>query len=55
VFKEEFKSNASLPRGNLPESGREVGENLIAETSACPFITGMPCKNKGRISKLTSG
>jgi hypothetical protein len=28
--------NASLSRGNLPESGRDVGENLIAETLACP-------------------
>jgi hypothetical protein len=28
--------NASLSCGGLPESGRDVGENLIAETSARP-------------------
>jgi hypothetical protein len=34
--KNHHESNASLSRGNLSESGRDVGENLIAETLACP-------------------
>jgi len=29
-------SNASLCCGNLPRSGGDAGENLIAATSACP-------------------
>ena len=28
--------------GAPPESGRDVGENLIAETSACPFTIRIP-------------
>ncbi len=36
-------------------SGRDVGENLIAETSACPLTTRVPltlegwCRDKGRL------
>jgi len=33
---------ASLSRGSLLRLGREVGENLMAETSACPQTTEMP-------------
>jgi len=34
--------NGSLSRGNFPESGRDVGENLIAETLSCPSTTRKP-------------
>jgi len=34
-----FCCNALLFRGNLRRSGREVGENLIAVTLACPSTT----------------
>jgi hypothetical protein len=41
-------SNASLCRANLPRSGRDAGENLIAVTSACPSTKRMTQPRNGR-------
>jgi len=35
-IKDVFKINASFSSGNLPRSGGDAGENLMAVTSACP-------------------
>jgi len=43
------------PVESYRRSGRDVGENLIAETSACPLTTRVPltlegwCRDKGRL------